>query len=64
MDFNQIRKKLEDILMSNDVEKKIREDEDFIFEIIPELKNEKEFHQKNKYHCYDVWNHTILCNKG
>lgn len=64
MNFNEIRKKLEEILLSNDVEKSIRMGEEFIFEIIPELKEEKGFDQKNKYHCYDVWNHTITAIKN
>lgn len=29
-----------------------------IFEIIPELKNEDGFDQKNSWHIYDVWTHT------
>lgn len=47
--------------MSTDViTMNIKKSENIIFDIIPELKNEKDFDQKNKYHCYDVWNHTIV----
>ena len=34
------------------------EEEEIIFEIIPELKDEKGFMQNNPWHVYDVWNHT------
>lgn len=64
MNYNQKRKKLEEILVSKEVEKEVIENEDIIFEIIPELKYEKGFDQKNKYHCYDVWNHTINALKN
>ena len=30
-----------------------------IFKIIPELKDEDGFEQKNPWHMYDVWNHTL-----
>lgn len=48
-------KKLYEYLLSlniKDYEKKI-------FEIIPELKNEEGFDQKNEWHCFDVWDHTL-----
>ena len=42
--------------------------EDELFEIIPELKYEKNFEQKSEWHCYDVWNHTLAtinaCDKN
>lgn len=34
-------------------------DKRFIFKIIPELKKEVGFEQKNDYHIYDVWEHTL-----
>ena len=33
--------------------------ENEIFNLIPELEYEKGFDQRSKWHCYDVWNHTI-----
>ena len=33
-------------------------EEQIIFDIIPELKDEKDFLQNNPWHIYDVWNHT------
>ena len=55
---------LKNILLSDDIESAIRENEEFIFSIIPELKAEKGFDQKSKYHCYDVWDHTICALKN
>lgn len=37
----------------------IKEFENEIFKIIPELVAEKDFNQKSEWHCYDVWDHTI-----
>ena len=34
------------------------QEEQIIFDIIPELKKEKDFQQNNPWHIYDVWNHT------
>lgn len=34
------------------------EEEKIILDIIPELKDEKNFPQNNSWHIYDVWNHT------
>ena len=34
--------------------------ENEIFELIPELKYEKGFEQKSEWHCFDVWNHTLI----
>ena len=33
--------------------------ENELFEIIPELKYEKNFEQRSEWHCFDVWGHTI-----
>lgn len=33
--------------------------ENEIFELIPELKFEKNFEQRNEWHCFDVWHHTL-----
>lgn len=35
-----------------------------IFELIPELKFEKNFEQKSEWHCFDVWNHTLATIKA
>ena len=53
--MNNERKAIEQILNSNMITEK---DEQIIFNIIPELKNEKNFPQNNPWHIYDVWNHT------
>lgn len=52
-------KKLESMLLSKNIVKNFKKNEEFIFKVIPELKYAKGFEQRNKYHCYDVWNHTI-----
>lgn len=50
---------LKNILLAEDIQNNIRNNEDILFKIIPELKSEKDFEQKSQWHCYDVWNHTI-----
>ena len=52
-------KKLRTILMSNDVVDALHSEERKIFRIIPELEDSKGFEQKNEWHCFDVWDHTI-----
>ena len=53
--MNKEKEVLEQILKSD----KISENEEkILFEIIPELKKEKDFLQNNPWHIYDVWNHT------
>lgn len=56
--------KLYNYLLSDQVE--VFENE--IFELIPELKFEKDFEQKSIWHQYDVWHHTIktieACDKN
>jgi tRNA nucleotidyltransferase (CCA-adding enzyme) len=49
-----------DILMSDDVEKSINENLDYLLSIIPELKPMMGFEQKHPHHHLDVWNHTLL----
>jgi tRNA nucleotidyltransferase (CCA-adding enzyme) len=34
-------------------------DKEIVFKIIPELEKEDGFDQKNDYHIYDVWEHTL-----
>lgn len=59
MNYNYEKQKLEEILLSKDIYKALKENENLIFDIIPELKYEKGFNQKSEWHCYDVWNHTV-----
>lgn len=33
--------------------------ENELFELIPELKYEKNFEQRSEWHCFDVWHHTL-----
>ena len=56
--YNQ--KELEKILMSDDVENTIKENQEELLKIIPELKNEIGFDHKHPHHHLDVWNHTLL----
>ena len=56
------RKKIESLLLPEVGKfsiKKLEENKDEIFEIIPELKDEDGFKQKNPWHIYDVWKHTL-----
>lgn len=52
-------KELERILTSENIEEKIRNNEDYLFSLIPELKSEVGFEHKHPHHSFDVWNHTI-----
>lgn len=54
-DFEQLKT----ILLSKNVARELHLKEKVIFRIIPELISEKGFEQRNEWHCYDVWNHTI-----
>lgn len=58
---------LKKILLTDDLLENISVYEDKLFEMIPLLKYEKGFDQRNKWHCYDVWQHTLYaidyCNK-
>jgi tRNA nucleotidyltransferase (CCA-adding enzyme) len=49
------KKTLEQILQADAI---TENEEKIIFEIIPELLDEKGFPQNNPWHIYDVWNHT------
>ena len=53
--MNNERKVLEQILSLDNITEK---EEQIIFDIIPELKYEKDCVQNNPWHIYDVWNHT------
>ena len=53
---------LENILMPKDekiLSRELDNKKDILFEIIPELKEEDGFDQKNSWHIYDVWQHTL-----
>lgn len=64
MDLNKSREIVENILLSSNVEESIIENEELLFQQIPELKSEKGFEQRSKWHCYDVWYHTIHAIKN
>lgn len=51
---------LEEILCGEDVIKKINENEEELFDLIPELKMIVGFEHKHPHHHLDVWKHTLL----
>jgi len=51
--------KLLDILLSDDVYNILKQNEEILFELIPELKKCKGFVQNNKWHIYDVYEHIL-----
>lgn len=50
---------LNKILMSDKPSSKIMNNEDIIFNIVPELEKCKGFNQNNIWHVYDVYNHIL-----
>ncbi len=52
------------ILLSDDVIEKIKEHEQEIFEMIPELETCKGFKQNNPWHVYDVYEHILRVVEG
>ena len=56
---NENLKKLFDILLSNNPSILIRKNEDYIFNIIPELRKSKGFNQNNPWHIYDVYDYIL-----
>ena len=60
------RKNLENILSLNGEEmiRSLQEGKKQIFQIIPELEDEDGFDQRNPWHVYDVWNHTLVALKN
>ena len=48
-----------DILLSSKPSILIRKNEDYIFNIIPELRKSKGFNQNNPWHIYDVYDHIL-----
>ena len=55
MDVN----KLYEILMDDKPSILIKENEDYFFSLIPELKVCKGFNQNNPWHIYDVYEHIL-----
>lgn len=51
--------KLLEILLSGNVYNKLKQNEQEIFRLIPELKVCKGFEQNNKWHIYDVYEHIL-----
>ena len=51
---------LENILLADDIVKSIKENIDYLVEIIPEIKSMFNFPHNNPNHHLDVWNHTLL----
>ena len=54
------KEKLYNILISDNIEKVINDNLDFILDLIPELKNIIGFEHNHPHHHFDVWNHTLL----
>lgn len=46
-------------LLSDNPSEEIKNNEDYFFELIPELKEGKGLEQKSKWHIYDVYNHIL-----
>lgn len=57
--INNDLKKLLEILLSDKPSVLIKENEDYIFDILPELKKAKNFNQNNPWHIYDVYEHIL-----
>lgn len=55
-----MKEKLYQILTSNNIIEEIKNNEEFLFLIIPELKNEVSFLHNHPHHHLDVYNHTLL----
>jgi len=55
MTYNQLL----EILLSSDVYNRLKQNEQVIFELIPELKSCKGFNQNSKWHIYDVYEHIL-----
>lgn len=51
--------KLYSILLSDDVYTSIKENEDYLFSLIPDLQKCVGFNQYNKWHVYDVYEHIL-----
>ncbi len=51
---------LEEILLSDDVVEEIRNNMDFLTNLIPEIIPMIGFEHRNPHHHLDVWEHTLL----
>ena len=51
---------LQTILLSDNVDKSIKDNLDYLLEIIPEIKSMIGFEHNHPHHHLDVWNHTLL----
>lgn len=52
-------KKIIDILLAESVYDELKQNEQSLFELIPELKKCKGFNQNNEWHIYDVYEHIL-----
>lgn len=57
----RIRDELSKILCSKNCVYALEKYKDVIFEIIPKLQPLDGFDQKTKYHCHDIYKHTLVC---
>ena len=55
----RVFEELKKIIVSDNVDRYMDEYREIFFEIIPELKECDNFNQRNDYHIYDVYTHTI-----
>lgn len=55
----RIRDEINKILINDDIEKLFTEFKDIMFIVVPELKEMDGLNQLNKYHIYDVYQHTL-----
>ena len=56
--------KLIEILLSDNVYEQIKQTEQEVFKLIPELKVCKGFNQNNQWHIYDVYEHILHVISG
>lgn len=52
--------RFESLITADDVIGELKDNEEELVELIPELKDMIGFDQKNRYHHLDLWNHTLL----
>ena len=57
-------KELKQILLSSDVYNILKQNEQDLFKLIPELERCKGFNQNNKWHIYDVYEHILKVVSG
>lgn len=55
----RIREEFLKLLVGKNAVPILREYADVIFTFLPELSPMKDFEHKSKFHCYDVWEHTL-----